>query len=628
IVFSDTPTAHALHLETVFSKLKAAGLTLNRAKCKLGMPEIKILGNIVTAGFIKPDPEKQVAITNFKKPEAVHELRSFLGLTNYCREFIPQYAVIAKPLFMLLQGQTMRSKKSLQWDDRALAAFKNLKEKIGNATKRAQPDFKNPFILITDASDEAIGAILAQKTNSGKEQMISAYSKALDATQKRYSVTDKELLAVVKAVDHYRHYLLGKQFTLKTDHKALAYLWEASNPTSRLLRWAMKLQEYNFQPEYIKGELNAADGLSRYTTVSSIVIDDAKITVSDKETQRKILQQYHSYTGHGSANTMKYLLNAKYHWTTMFHDIDELVNTCEICSKAGYERRNTKHRIITTTHENELWECDLIGILPRTRTGKKFIFVAIDHYSKWLETKAIAAKTKEAAVQAITELIINKHGTPEKILTDCGLEFKNDYAKAFAERAGIRWIYASPSHHGTVGAVERANQTLFSKLRKLNNFSPKSWDSKLSAATAAVNASYNRSIGTCPFMIVKCMRPQLPIDEELMAPDGKTSKTAVLARRDQHFMKYAQRNIIKGQKRINEKLRIGDKVLIFREVLGDEFKNRWENGFIIKEIIAPDAYIVVNGNRILRVNKKHIKLNLGEGGVVPSRHLPYSSITV
>ncbi|KAF9762994.1 Retrovirus-related Pol polyprotein from transposon [Nosema granulosis] len=114
-------------------------------------------------------------------------------------------------------------------------------------TARAQPDFEKEFILTTDASEYGIGAILGQIDKVGREKMISSYSKNFDKHQMNYSVTDKELLAVVKGIEHYRHYLLGKEFILKTDHKALTYLWETKNPTSRLLRWAMKLQEYKFR---------------------------------------------------------------------------------------------------------------------------------------------------------------------------------------------------------------------------------------------------------------------------------------------------------------------------------------------------------------------------------------------
>ncbi|KAF9761611.1 Retrovirus-related Pol polyprotein from transposon 17.6 [Nosema granulosis] len=156
--------------------------------------------------------------------------------------------------------------------------------------------------------------------------MISAFSK-------NYSVTDKELLAVVKGIEHYRHYLLGKHFTLRTDHKSITYLWDAKNPTSRLLRWSMKLQEYSFKIEYVRGEDNIADGCSRINEIRQQRKGKTEIQ-SDAE-KRELIEEYHKMTGHVSANNVKFLLCKRYHWPDMFNEIDEYVKNCKICQKAG-----------------------------------------------------------------------------------------------------------------------------------------------------------------------------------------------------------------------------------------------------------------------------------------------------
>ncbi|KAF9762397.1 Retrovirus-related Pol polyprotein from transposon [Nosema granulosis] len=129
--------------------------------------------------------------------------------------------------------------------------------------KRKQPDFNKTFILTTDASNQGLAAVLSQADDRGKEEVISLYSKCFDKCQLNYSTTDKELQGVIKGIENYRHYLLGKEFILRTDHKALTYMWESKNPTSRLLRWSMKLKEYKFKIEYVKGDDNIADGCSR-----------------------------------------------------------------------------------------------------------------------------------------------------------------------------------------------------------------------------------------------------------------------------------------------------------------------------------------------------------------------------
>lgn len=254
IVYSKNKEDHVQRLRQVLDRIKKAGLALNLKKCKFFKEEIEILGCIVGQGIVKPDKLKVEALNKFKKPENIKELRSFLGLANYCRGFIPKLASMEIPLNVLLKGQNKRSTRKIEWCKKSNEAFEEIKKSLNMETIRAQPNFNKKFILTTDASEYAIGAILSQEDEDGNDKMVYAFSKAMDSAQKNYSVTDKELLAVVKATEHFRRYLLGKEFVLRTDHKALVHLAEAKNPTSRMLRWALKLQEYQYQVEYLEGE--------------------------------------------------------------------------------------------------------------------------------------------------------------------------------------------------------------------------------------------------------------------------------------------------------------------------------------------------------------------------------------
>ncbi|KAF9761154.1 Retrovirus-related Pol polyprotein from transposon opus [Nosema granulosis] len=238
IVYSKTKEDHSKHLRVVMGKLRAAGISLNGGKCKMFREEIKILGNIISQGKIKVDPERTQRIRNYSPPTTIKELRSFLGVANYCRGFVPGFAELTGPLYDLLKGEKKTSARAITLDERQMKAFKEMKERLCQATTRFQPNFDQDFILVTDASDVGIGAILLQKDSNGRERLISAFSKKLDKCQKNYSVTDKELLGLVKGIEHYRHYLLGRPFILRTDHKALTYLWETKNLSGRLLRWS------------------------------------------------------------------------------------------------------------------------------------------------------------------------------------------------------------------------------------------------------------------------------------------------------------------------------------------------------------------------------------------------------
>ena len=177
IVFSQSVDEHRKHLEIVLGKLRAAGLSLNHEKSKFFQVEVEFLGNIISKDCVKPDPKKVLAITNCEPPETLRELRSFLGLANFCSPFIKQFASITAPLTDLLKGEVKASQKRIKWATDSIKAFKVIKEKISEITSRAQPDKSKEFILTTDASDIAMGAILSQRDDKGKERIIAYFSK-------------------------------------------------------------------------------------------------------------------------------------------------------------------------------------------------------------------------------------------------------------------------------------------------------------------------------------------------------------------------------------------------------------------------------------------------------------------
>ncbi|KAI5151484.1 hypothetical protein ENBRE01_2170 [Enteropsectra breve] len=611
IIFSKTEEEHRMHLEIVAERLSEANISLNKNKCKFNQKEIEILGNVITGDEVRPSEDKVKAINNYPMPQTIRELRSFLGLINYCRSFIPNIASIIGPLNNLLKGETKKSIKKIVWDETTKRSFLTSRKTLSMNTLKTQPDFSKKFILTTDASENAIGAILSQEDENGKERMVSAYSKLLDDTQKHYSVTDKELLAIVKATEHYRRYLLGKTFLVKTDHKALSYLHTAKNPTSRMLRWSLKLQEFDYEIQYIQGEANGADGLSRIRRV------ETKKNYSREETL-EIMKEYHMKSGHGSAKTMQFLIEDKYEWENIKKDLEEYVRKCPICSIAGGKRINTKNRVMETDRPGELWECDLIGRLPGKDGSSKFIFTAVDHYDKWVEAAVIQTKDKASVARCIMELIIKKHGVPGKILTDNGREFDNDLCKKLAQEYEIEWLFSSADHHQTVGCVERMNQTLFRKIKKLCEFGKYSWERMVKAAAYAVNISPTRSTGTSPYVFRKGMTPALPIDLKHGITTRNVDTEDCRTKRKIIKEKY-NKEIEKGKIQTNVNFIKGDRVLIYRDLPKEKLGTKWErNNYKVVELAGIDAYKVCNGNQTFILNKTQIKKDyaeLNDGGV-------------
>ena len=249
---------HLTNLQEVFQRLREAHLKLSPEKCELLQREVRYLGHIVSIEGIATDPQKNMTIREWPAPRNVSEVKSFLGLCSYYRRFVPSFADVAQPLNQLCEkGQTF------MWSTAAENAFQQLKVALTEAPVMAYPLPGIPFILDTDASNWAIGAVLSQ-AQQGEERVIAYFSKSLSKPERQYCVTRKELLAVVQAIKHFHHYLYGRPFIVRTDHSALRWLFNFREPEGQIARWIQKLQEYTFSIQHRAGHKhNNADSLSR-----------------------------------------------------------------------------------------------------------------------------------------------------------------------------------------------------------------------------------------------------------------------------------------------------------------------------------------------------------------------------
>lgn len=258
LIFSKDFDSHLQDLTQVFTKLRDAGLTLQPSKCHFAVKQLKFLGHVISRHGVEVDSEKTKVVSQFPVPKKQKQVRSFLGMANYYRKFIHDYAKIAAPLNALLKKNSI-----FIWTKDCQQAFDTLKNALISAPILSYPNPEKSFVLTCDASDTAIGYYLSQVSIEGKEQVIAYGGKALSAQEKKYTTSEKELLAVVKGVQAYRPYLVGAKFTVDTDHRALVWLKSAKH-TGRLERWALKLQEYDFDIIHRPGKNNyVADALSR-----------------------------------------------------------------------------------------------------------------------------------------------------------------------------------------------------------------------------------------------------------------------------------------------------------------------------------------------------------------------------
>ena len=258
IIFSSNFEDHLNRLGQVFDRLREANLKLKPSKCYFANSSVNFLGFVVSSEGILPDPNKIEAVKSFPVPKSVKEVRSFLGLCNYYRRFVEGFSKIASPL-----NRLTRKDVSFVWSPECEIAFQTLKNRLCSPPILAYPDFSQPFHLFTDASQSAIGYVLGQVID-GKECVIAFGGRELSSAETRYSTTEREALAVVDGIKRYEPYLSGRKFYVHTDHGSLTWLMRVKDPTGRLARWALRLQQYDFEIIHRPGTANGnADALSR-----------------------------------------------------------------------------------------------------------------------------------------------------------------------------------------------------------------------------------------------------------------------------------------------------------------------------------------------------------------------------
>lgn len=249
---------HLDNLSKILERLASYNLKIQLDKCEFLKKHTEFLGHIITPDGVKPNPDKINKILEWKIPRNQKEIKQFLGLTGYYRRFIKDYAKLTKPLTKYLKKDSTID----MHDKEYIKSFNDLKQIISSDQILAYPDFKTPFILTTDASNHALGAVLSQ-IQQNKERPIAFGSRTLNKTEANYSTTEKEALAIMWAVEKYKPYLYGTKFTLVTDHKPLTFI-KNSTKNAKILNWRLQLENYDYDVIYKCGKANVvADALSR-----------------------------------------------------------------------------------------------------------------------------------------------------------------------------------------------------------------------------------------------------------------------------------------------------------------------------------------------------------------------------
>lgn len=261
VVFSDSWEHHFTILKNLLTRLNSANLVVNLKKCEFVCAQVQYLGYVVGLGKVRPPDSKVDALKDFPAPRNKRELRRFLGCIGYYRRFLKNFATVVFPLTELLKKES-----KYIWTDECENSFQQAKETLSNYPVMLAPNFDKPFALACDASNVGAGAVLLQEDDQGVEHPICFFSKKFNSAQKNYSVVEKELLALILAMQHFSVYVppYGPCVKVYTDHHPLTYLRQLTTKNQRLTRWSLFLQQFNLNIKHIKGTDNViADCLSR-----------------------------------------------------------------------------------------------------------------------------------------------------------------------------------------------------------------------------------------------------------------------------------------------------------------------------------------------------------------------------
>lgn len=547
------PDAFHDHLQLLLKvkdRLRFAHLTINMGKCQFFRRQLKFLGHVVDEYGLRTDPDKVRAIVDFPTPTCRKDVKRFLGTASYYRRFIKNFSHRASSLNALTS--TRKGAPPFIWTTEADQAFNDLKLALSTSPVLVCPDFSKDFAVHCDASDFGIGGALTQVID-GEEHPVAYCSRSLTPAERNYSATEREALAVVHVVEHFRPYLEGSRpFRVITDHASLKWFLNLKNPTGRLARWGCRLSAYNFIIEHRSGSQNVVpDALSRSVPVAAVNTDasgDAwynnilkrcterpracpnfqiingrlfRFTKSSNklcgdfqwkevvpiEHREDIIRNSHSVplAAHlGVAKTYK-KLKLRYFWPGMYKDTADFIKNCNTCNSYKHSSLAPPGFMGEPKICCRPFQCisiDLVGPLPMSRQQNTYLLVVVCCFTKYCLLFPLRRATGRVIAQRLEDHVFLIHGIPQTVICDNGPQFISHEVHALYEKYNIPQVHMGPVYCPQVNTVERYNRTIITAVSSFVEDDHRTWDVNIHKIQFAMNTAVNESTSYTPFFLV------------------------------------------------------------------------------------------------------------------------------
>ena len=534
------------NLRKVLDRFRQYRIYLKASKCEIAKKEVEFLGHIVNGREVKILPERIDAIKKLKPPKTRRQLRGFLGMVGFARQFLPNFAKLARPLTKLLSKD-----KAFKWGEEQQKAFEKTKELVTKAPILTHFQPHRRVVVQTDASETALGAVLLVELKDGKLHPVEFISKAFNEREEKWATPEKEAFAIFYALNKWQHYLAGIRFEVFSDHKNLAAMDTAKAP--KLIRWRLALQPFDYEVTHISGEENKiADGLSRYPSARATrssgdkeefhpmqvpknlrpskgyieanrkrgsrlqdedereeeekeEIDKEDLVVNTKnetvEQQTRLIDiqallkaLHNPVDGHrGVKATIAKLEKMGIDWVGRRKDVSNYIRRCDSCQLTQDKIGKPRLRI-SNTSANEPFQmimADLIGPFPADKNGNTYVLSLVDVYSRFTEMIPIRDKSAESTARGLLS-VWGRYGGFQGFWSDLGREFHNATMNAYINLLKMERYGGIPYRHEAQGLIEIRNRHIQAHVRALIWDNPQlrdEWALTLPIAQRIINAT-------------------------------------------------------------------------------------------------------------------------------------------